>query len=236
MSVKRESHPATVQFAGVRCTRATTTLISGAHRVISRGTTSPVLVTDEHWRIVTLNPEAERLFGCSSNEAEGRSCHTLLFGRDRFGNHLPHEQCDVGAIVRRGEPVHPFELDVVSAAGNLIRTACSVVVLHDGPACRIVHILTPIPRAAESAAARSTMADDDVQAPAGRTKVARYALTSREYEVLGLLANGSDCQCIADSLFISLPTVRNHVQNIFGKLAVHSQVEAVALVYREGLI
>jgi DNA-binding CsgD family transcriptional regulator len=214
-----------------------TTWISGAHRVISRGTASPVLVTDEQWRIVSLNPEAERFLGCSASDAEGRPCNTLLYGRDRFGNHVPPEQCDVGLMARRSEPVHPFEFDVVTATGDTIRAACSVIVLRDGLECRIVHILTPIPRPVEDTSATSQINGHAVKAPARDAKVAqRYGLTAREYEVLRLLADGSDCQGIAEALFISLPTVRNHVHNFLRKLNVHSQVEAVALAYRERLI
>ena len=211
--------------------------ISGAHRVISLGTASPVLVTDEEWRIVSLNPEAERLLGCSSQEAIGWPCHTVLYGRDRFGNHLPLEQCDVGLMARRREPVHPFEFDVVTATGDTIRAACSVIVLRDGPECRIVHILTPIPRAAENTPAARNGNGLGVQAATKDGRAARpYGLTAREHEVLRLLAEGSDCHVIANALFISLPTVRNHVHNVLRKLNVHSQVEAVALAYRERLI
>lgn len=213
------------------------TWISGAHRVISRGTASPVLVTDEHWRIVALNPEAERLLGCSSDEATGRPCQTLLYGRDRFGNHLPAEQSDVGSMARRREPVHPFDFDVATATGDMIRASCSVIVLHDGPACRIVHILTPIPRAKEASLAPSTTAGPEAQAPPRDAVVAeRFALTAREHEVLLLLADGRNCASIAELLFISLATVRNHIHNLLRKMRVNSQVEAVALAYRERLI
>ena len=213
------------------------TLMSPVHERIARGTASPVLVTDERWRIVALNPGAERLFGCSSLEAQGQSCNALLRARDRFGNHLPSAQCDIGSMTRRGEPVHPFELDVVSAGGEMIHAACSIIVLHDRSVCRIVHILTPIPDAAESLAARSEKSGNASQAQAGANHVAgRYGLTARENDVLRSLANGNDCRHIADALFISLSTVRNHVHNLFRKMEVHSQVEAVALAYRERLI
>jgi len=208
-----------------------------AHQAISRGTASPVLVTDASRRIVALNHEAEKLFGLSSTEAVGRPCQNLLHGRDRFGNHLPPEQIDVASMARRGEPLHPFELDVMSASGEAIRAACSMIVLIDGPTIRIVHILTPISWAAERKAAAAGIARANGDAPArGATGAQRYSLTAREYEVLQLLAAGRDCHHIAAALFISLPTVRNHVHNFLRKMDVHSQVEAVALAYREGLI
>ena len=41
---------------------------------------------------------------------------------------------------------------------------------------------------------------------------------------------------IADRLGLSLNTVRNHVQNVLVKLDAHSQLEAVAIAAREGLV
>jgi DNA-binding NarL/FixJ family response regulator len=61
-------------------------------------------------------------------------------------------------------------------------------------------------------------------------------LTHRELEVLQLLGRGRSTEKIADELFISVNTVRNHVANILGKLSVHSKLEAVAIAAREKLI
>ncbi|MGZ4210762.1 MAG: response regulator [Actinomycetota bacterium] len=61
-------------------------------------------------------------------------------------------------------------------------------------------------------------------------------LTSREIEVLSLLAEGLPNQAIAYRLVISVHTVRHHVQNIITKLQAHSKLEAVATAAREGII
>lgn len=61
-------------------------------------------------------------------------------------------------------------------------------------------------------------------------------LTSREREVLGMLAEGMSNAAIADKMVISLHTVRNHVQNVLTKLHAHSKLEAVAVATREGLL
>lgn len=62
------------------------------------------------------------------------------------------------------------------------------------------------------------------------------ALSSREREVLFQLAEGNNYQEIADALFISVDTIRHHIRNIYKKLHVHSQSEAVAKAIRKKII
>jgi DNA-binding NarL/FixJ family response regulator len=61
-------------------------------------------------------------------------------------------------------------------------------------------------------------------------------LTTRENEVLRLLARGLDQGEIAQQLAISPATVGTHIQRILTKLDVHSRTQAVALAYREKLV
>jgi DNA-binding NarL/FixJ family response regulator len=59
-------------------------------------------------------------------------------------------------------------------------------------------------------------------------------LSPREREILGLLANGWSNRRIAEQCFLSLNTVRTHVQNILVKLGMHSKLEAVAFALEQG--
>jgi len=61
-------------------------------------------------------------------------------------------------------------------------------------------------------------------------------VTKREREVLVLLATGASTTSVADQLFVSVNTVRNHVQRILLKLGAHSKLEGVAIAVREGVI
>ncbi|PJA98494.1 MAG: DNA-binding response regulator [Ignavibacteriales bacterium CG_4_9_14_3_um_filter_30_11] len=63
-----------------------------------------------------------------------------------------------------------------------------------------------------------------------------YVLTKREKEILGGLVEGNNFKAIADSLFISVETVRFHFRNIYKKLHVHSQSEAVVKAIKEGIV
>lgn len=61
-------------------------------------------------------------------------------------------------------------------------------------------------------------------------------LSEREKEVVNRLAEGDNYQQIGDVLFLSVDTVRHHIRNIYKKLHVHSQSEAVAKAIRKGFI
>jgi DNA-binding NarL/FixJ family response regulator len=61
-------------------------------------------------------------------------------------------------------------------------------------------------------------------------------LTSREREVLVLVAQGKSNQDIADVLFISERTARTHVSHVIGKLGLESRVQAALWAVRNGLI
>lgn len=61
-------------------------------------------------------------------------------------------------------------------------------------------------------------------------------LTRREREVLNLIADGLSNQAIAEALFLSVHTVRNHIQTLLTKLDAHSKLAAAAIAAREGLL
>jgi NarL family two-component system response regulator LiaR len=61
-------------------------------------------------------------------------------------------------------------------------------------------------------------------------------LTSREMEILLLMAQGKSNQEIADQLFIALKTVKTHVSNILSKLQVQDRTQAVIYAFKHSLI
>lgn len=64
----------------------------------------------------------------------------------------------------------------------------------------------------------------------------QISLTKREKEVLSGLVEGNSYKAIADQLNVSLDTVRFHFRNIYKKMHVHSQSEAVVKAIKEGLV
>jgi DNA-binding NarL/FixJ family response regulator len=61
-------------------------------------------------------------------------------------------------------------------------------------------------------------------------------LTAREIEVLEQLSKGLKYQDIAKNLFLSIGTIRKHVENIYYKLQVHNKIEAVQKAKNNQLI
>jgi DNA-binding NarL/FixJ family response regulator len=61
------------------------------------------------------------------------------------------------------------------------------------------------------------------------------SLTKREYEVLILIAEGLNNKDIAENLYISEKTVKNHISNIFKKLDINDRVQAAIFAYKNNI-
>jgi DNA-binding NarL/FixJ family response regulator len=70
----------------------------------------------------------------------------------------------------------------------------------------------------------------------GKEPSSRAKLTSRELEILHLLADGLDQRAIAHRLSISPKTVATHIEHSLTKLGVHSRAQAIAAAYRRELL
>jgi DNA-binding NarL/FixJ family response regulator len=68
------------------------------------------------------------------------------------------------------------------------------------------------------------------------TNASYDTLTSREQEIMVLLAEGLSSKEIAEKLFISPKTVDNHRTNILRKLNLHSTIELIRYAARLGII
>src|SRR5262249_48918962 len=76
----------------------------------------------------------------------------------------------------------------------------------------------------------------EVDALSGQARSPGHDLTSREVEVLRLLAGGASNKEIAAALVISEHTVARHVQNFFSKLGVASRTAAGAYAFEHRLV
>lgn len=141
---------------------------------------------------------------------------------------------------RRGVPTTEYDLHLVRSADPR----------RDAERYRLAREAVRSRRAARAeAAARSAgdteeavAADEDrarlpLTGPASRalTSARSFGLTSREHDVLRLVAEGRTNRQIAEELFISPKTASVHVSNILGKLGVSGRGEAAAVAHRAGL-
>jgi ATP/maltotriose-dependent transcriptional regulator MalT len=85
----------------------------------------------------------------------------------------------------------------------------------------------PLDAAVSLGLAVASSAESDGASGEQLPAVPAFGLTSREAEVLRLLAEGYSNPGIADALFISPRTAQTHVQHIFAKLGVNTRAEAV---------
>ncbi|MFG2738350.1 response regulator transcription factor [Streptomyces carpaticus] len=105
------------------------------------------------------------------------------------------------------------------------------------------YLLKDTPRDELFAAVRAAAEGRTVLSPAVATRlVSRVrepvgeALSTRERQVLGLVAKGSSNREIAAELFISEATVKTHLAHLYTKLGVNDRAAAVATGYERGIL
>lgn len=185
-------------------------------------------------RISVWNRAAERILGWSVKEVLGRPCCEVLAGDDGHGNGLCYEGCDVMGQVRLGEPVEHFEMKTRTRAGRPVWLDVSIL---EAPATNgnrpvTVHLFRDI-----TATKKLLEIVQERTVPAAPTNGnGACGLTTREIEILRLMAAGANTKVLAERLRVSPATIRNHAQNIFAKLDVHSRLEAVAWANQHGLV
>lgn len=143
----------------------------------------------------------------------------------------------------------------VAAIGELVRRRlrCKVLVLTtydtDSDTLPAIeagatgYLLKDTPRDELFAAVRAAAEGRTVLSPAVATRlVSRVrepvgeALSTRERQVLGLVAKGSSNREIAAELFISEATVKTHLAHLYTKLGVNDRAAAVATGYERGIL
>jgi NarL family two-component system response regulator LiaR len=91
----------------------------------------------------------------------------------------------------------------------------------------------------DAASGRSTLSPEAARVLVQATRPANqpgYDLTEREREVLNLVVQGQSNQQIAETLVISITTVKAHISSILSKLQVSSRVEAIAFAIKHKLV
>ena len=183
-------------------------------------------------RVRFWNQAAERILGWTAREALERPCCEILEGIDSNDDRLISRGCHLMSLVQSRESVHHVEMQTRTKTGRPVWL--DIRVLEVPPAGGGDALTVHLFRDVTATKALLELVRNRLHAPETSSNGAS-TLTRRESEILRLMATGANTKVLAERLHVSPATVRNHVQNIFTKLGVHSRLEAVAWANRHRL-
>ncbi len=188
------------------------------------------------------NDAAARITDIPRADVLGRHCYEVVQGTDYAGRCYCRQDCTTIECARRGEGVPSY--DVLAKPGSR-RLWINVSILPVQVAGMAKPVAVHIFRDASGPRTLEVLADRAVSAISGssgskavpeRPELAPGPLTSREVEVLRLLASGASVHSIAHDLVITRATVRAHIEHIMTKLDAHSRMQAVVIAANLGLL
>jgi DNA-binding CsgD family transcriptional regulator len=182
-----------------------------------------LLVVDDDCRCIDVGLGACRLLGASRDEVVGRPLEELMVqeARDRF-RHVWQ------AFREGGGHAGPFLLDAATPFEANVTVTARVLPSR--------HLLVLTPVNGERAEAQEIDGVLGKPQPGVRTRRRERDPTSRERQVLRLLASGATDVQIAAWLSLSPATVQTHVRNAKAKLGARTRAQAVALALQRGMI
>lgn len=209
-----------------------------------------VMVVDGEQKVVLWNRGAEEILGFSAEEAQERDCFEMLGGRDVAGRPICERNCQAHSMARGGEAVPTFDLWVRTRNNHEIWLNLTTVSLkRRKDSLLVVHLFRDVSRQKEverfvqefSAIALRLLPHLELEplhdiAPFNPLPNHLQGLTTRELEILHLLASGASTRAISKKLCISPSTVKNHIQSLMVKVRAHTRLEAVSIAFRQGLI
>jgi DNA-binding NarL/FixJ family response regulator len=182
-------------------------------------------VTDHQWVIEHASSDTEALLGLGPEAYEGSSLLALLQPADVQGF--------MGAVgrVAAGGGAATLRLHFRTETGRWQDVYCVVVAMcrHSPPRLGLALALISEPggeTACRQIAARGVDALNCMEQ--FQSRLPQGNLSMRQWEILTRLVRGQRVQEIADALYLSPSTVRNHLTAIYRKFGVHSQAELLA--------
>jgi two-component system response regulator DegU len=124
---------------------------------------------------------------------------------------------------------------------QMIKAGASGYILKDADSERLYEAIRTVARGDSYLPPQllSIVLNEFRQVSTGEKKVAapgELGLTPREMEIIGYIASGENNKEIAEKLFISEKTVKNHVTNILRKMNLEDRTQVAVYAYRNGLI
>lgn len=206
------------------------------------GTSDAAFTVDIQGEIRTWNKSAEKLFGHPSSFALGKSCATLVAGRNENNRQVCCEHCDVLECVRKDKDVSNFDMQICNSLGERRWVNVSILVASNERTERrlAIHFMRDIgnrkntedltKKVLQVARSLVSSADEEGEMPPVSSP------TEQETKILNLLADGKTSKEVADELNISARTLRNHISHINQKLHTNNRLEAVLEALKRGII
>ncbi|MFE4973971.1 response regulator [Kitasatospora sp. NPDC056651] len=203
-------------------------LIADDHPVVRAGLRA-VLECEPDFAIVAEAATAERAVELAAEPGVDVVLMDLQFGP---GSAMNGAQATAAITARAGAPrvlvVTTYDTDADTLPA--LEAGATGYLLKDAPPEELAQAV----RAA--AAGRSALAPSVADRLLERMRTPTAALSARETEVLGLVADGLTNQQVSQRLHLSQATVKSHLVHIYTKLGVDSRTAAVRESRRRGLI
>lgn len=214
-----------------------------------------VYIVDSNKQLVRWNKGAERILKYSEGDVLNRSCFQVISGRSSEESPFCGRNCKIHASAMKGSPQNSFDLWTNSNNGEPVWLNVSIVAPPTLEEPFVAHIFRDITWEKKAGLALDQFLRDlgshgmpvrglQIEGTSGIAAVAGHpvpsrsytTLSSREIEVLTLLAEGLSTKSVAQKLNISHFTARNHIQNILVKLDLHSKAQAVSYAFKKGIL
>jgi PAS domain S-box-containing protein len=187
-----------------------------------------VVLLDSSLRIEEVNEEASALLRVSAHDLLGRGWSEVVGGDEDNARPSGADRAVSGSLARPAR--REEERGILRGDGQRVFVRCR---------------WTPVGGGSDGVRGYVVTIEDVVGARRGsgalfpqQRRQARTAagLTPREHEVLERLADGRDATQIARELELSVYSVRGHIKSLMRKLDVHSQLQAVVVGARRGIV
>ena len=205
-------------------------------------TSDAAFAVTEQGEICSWNQAAERIFGYAAEEALNRTCFELLDGLGALGTHVCTGQCSVQICAAQQLEIPDFDLRVKTRSGDRLWVNVSTIVFDEPRRNRrlVVHLARDISHRKRNEELLGKLMEISQQLAASSADMDGLApvapLSDQERRILRLFSRGKNSAEIARELEITLPTLRNHLHSINGKLRTHNRLEAVMHAMHRGLI
>jgi PAS domain S-box-containing protein len=203
-------------------------------------TADAVFVVDPEFRIVYWDARAESLTGFLAEEVVGRPCYEVVSAQGGTGDCFDARVGSAMKLARTGQPVSGYDVRVLTRTSGRRWVNLTTLAVDSERGPYLVHLMRDVQEAQETL----EMARGLTRLSTGETGYEKSrpaprdvpTLTSRQLEVLELLAAGKSARDIGAELYLSQATVRNHIRALLQGLGAHSQLEALARAWEFGLL